>query len=340
MTPMRYIRFIFRCCVLLLILARCEGGDTNSPDEGGGTALGGGTGGAAETSPATTGGRTTGIGELGGAQGIPFSMMRVAFQTTRDGDNEIYLLDVSSLETTRVTRSSAQDSAPALAADGSWVAYVSDQDGDADIYRISTLGTDNVPINLTVEDQNGAADTDPAVSPDGRQIAFISNRTGENDLYVMRSNGSAITRLTEHGEAADPAWSPLRADGSAQLLYRHAGGLTIIEANGTNEQQIVNDPDAMQTAWSPDGTRIAFASTRNGNAEIYVINRDGSALTPLTSEASADTSPTWSSDGTWIVFQSDRTGTGTDLYIVPSLGGEAVRLTDDPAQDGAPNWGR
>ena len=68
-------------------------------------------------------------------------------------------------------------------------------------------------------------------------------------------------------------------------------------------------------AWSPDGTRIAFSSTRDGNPEIYVVNRDGSNLRRITNHPGIDITPTWSPTGTQIAFTSDRTGT-PQIYVV------------------------
>jgi Tol biopolymer transport system component len=56
-------------------------------------------------------------------------------------------------------------------------------------------------------------------------------------------------------------------------------------------------------AWSPDGSRIAFASERTGDWDIYVINKDGTGLTRLTTSSRRDSAPAWSPDGTRIAFQ-------------------------------------
>src|SRR5205814_6618692 len=67
--------------------------------------------------------------------------------------------------------------------------------------------------------------------------------------------------------------------------------------------------------WSPDGTRLCFASNRDGNFELYVVNRDGSGLRRLTNHPGADITPSWSPSGTQIAFTSDRGGP-PQLYIV------------------------
>ena len=66
--------------------------------------------------------------------------------------------------------------------------------------------------------------------------------------------------------------------------------------------------------FSPDGTRIAFSSNRDGNPEIYVMNRDGSNVRRLTNHPANDITPTWSPSGTQIAFTSSRGGDAADLH--------------------------
>jgi TolB protein len=95
-----------------------------------------------------------------------------------------------------------------------------------------------------------------------------------------------------------------------------------------------------KAAWSPDGTKIAFASMRDGDLEIYVINADGTGLTNLTNAPTAsDDSPTWSPDGTQIAFASVRGGVAREIYVMDSDGGNQVRLTNNPGSlDDRPSW--
>ena len=60
--------------------------------------------------------------------------------------------------------------------------------------------------------------------------------------------------------------------------------------------------------YSPDGTKLAFTSNRDGNPEIYVMNVDGSGLRRLTNHPAIDVTPTWSPTGTQIAFTSERSG--------------------------------
>lgn len=88
-------------------------------------------------------------------------------------------------------------------------------------------------------------------------------------------------------------------------------------------------------AWSPDGTRIAFTTDREGpgRSAVALVGTDGSGYEPLV----AGKDPAWSPDGTRIVFVGGDDAPG--LHIVKSDGTGLVRITDDP-EDNAPSWGR
>ena len=84
-------------------------------------------------------------------------------------------------------------------------------------------------------------------------------------------------------------------------------------------------------------SRIAFASTRDGNYEIYVMNADGSATTRLTNNSARDDDPSWSPDGRRIAFRSTRDG-NSEIYVMGANGSAPTRLTNNPALDDEPSW--
>ncbi len=98
-----------------------------------------------------------------------------------------------------------------------------------------------------------------------------------------------------------------------------------------------NDEWDGNAAWSPDGSRIAFTSDRDGNIEVYVMNADGTGQTRLTANPGADGAPAWSPDGSRIAFESDR-DENVDIYVMTADGSGQARLTTDAAYDGTPAW--
>ncbi|NKB72326.1 MAG: hypothetical protein GKR89_35055 [Candidatus Latescibacteria bacterium] len=84
--------------------------------------------------------------------------------------------------------------------------------------------------------------------------------------------------------------------------------------------------------------QIAFVSDRDGDAEIYLMNGDGSDPKRLTDQPGLDGHPTWSPDGKQLAFVSNRDG-NFELYSMDMDSGAVTRLTDSPAPDIMPTWG-
>ena len=89
--------------------------------------------------------------------------------------------------------------------------------------------------------------------------------------------------------------------------------------------------------WSPDGKRIAFVSSRDGNCEIYVMGADGSSPVNVTRTEFDEVHPSWSPDGERIVVASDEAG-GADLVVIDAATGERTLLTDGGLIHNYPDW--
>ena len=92
--------------------------------------------------------------------------------------------------------------------------------------------------------------------------------------------------------------------------------------------------------WSPDGSKIVFASNRMGNYDLYWINADGSGEpTPLTNHPGDDLHPAWSPDGSKIAFESRRDSNNWNIWLVNVDGSEQQNLTANLGLDqGNPAW--
>lgn len=123
----------------------------------------------------------------------------------------------------------------------------------------------------------------------------------------------------------------LQAPGQA---YPSSDDIHVAKADGSASVPLVTGPgDDELPAWSPDG-RLAFSSNRDGDYEIYVMNRDGS-IVQLTDHPGIDTEPDWSGDGTRLAFSSDRTG-NFDIHVMNADGSGVAALTRDPFHDTHP----
>ena len=222
-------------------------------------------------------------------------------------------------------------SAPVLP---SRLAFLSDRDGDSEIYLINADGTGLVQLT-----HNSVGDLAAVWSPDSSRLVFGSDRDGDWEVFLMNADGTGIVQLTHNsGQDSSPAWSP---DGRRLAFVSDSDGdseIYLINADGTGLLQLTHDSDGdWDPAWSPDGRRIAFSSNRDGDHEIYLINSDGTDLVQLTHNSRFDISPTWSPDGRRIVFMSDSDGE-YEIYIIDPDGSVQVQLTNNARLDILPSW--
>ena len=260
---------------------------------------------------------------------------RIAFQSNRDGDHEIYVMDADGSNQTNLTNNPAHDYAPAWSPDGTKIAFYRNPGGNDDVYVMNADGT--AQTNLTARP---GVDATPDWSPDGARIVFMSNKNStDGQIWVMDADGSNQNRLTFSGAFdRDPAWSP---DGNKIAFGSNRDGndeIYVMNPDGSGQTRLTGDSDRdWFPAWSPDGSKIVFASNRDGNDEIYVMNADGSNPTRLTTNTGDDRAPKWSPDGAKIVFHTVRHG-APEIYIMDAGGSNETRLTNDPGNDAFPDW--
>jgi Tol biopolymer transport system component len=259
----------------------------------------------------------------------------IAFDSNRDGNEEIYVINPDGTGETRLTNDPASDHNPRWSPDGTKIAFNSSRAGNTDVWVMNADGT-----GLTNLTNNPAEDFSPAWSPDGTKIAFGSDRDGARDIYVMNADGTGATRLTNGtGFGGGISWSP---NGTKIVFANFRDGFSAIytmNADGTGETQLTNNPEGDGSPdWSPDGMKIAFTRTQGGNAQIYVMNADGTGQMNLTNSSSFDFIPSWSPDGTKMAFTSNRDG-NPNIYVMNADGTAQTRITTNSAADLRPSWG-
>jgi len=207
---------------------------------------------------------------------------RIAFDSNRDGNLEIYMMNTDGSNPIRLTDNPADDWRPSWSPDGSMIVFVSNRDGNLEIYIMNADGSN--PIRLT---DNPADDWRPSWSPDGSMIVFVSNRDGNMEIYMMNTDGSNQARLTENpADEECPSWSP---DGSMIAFVSNRDGnweIYIMNADGSSPTRLTDEPARdLYPSLSPDGRKIAFVSERDYDGEVYVMDADGSNPVNLTNNA-------------------------------------------------------
>lgn len=227
----------------------------------------------------------------------------VAFESTRDGWSDLYVMDLSNGgRVRRLTNGRGFNEEPSWSPDGVWIVFQSTRDGITaplghgrnykDLYLVRSDGTDLRRLT-NLPGYNG----DPAWGPGGR-IAFGSDRGGNFDIYTMAADGRDQRQLTDfHGTggfAAYPRWSP---DGSrivfdAESRAWPAASIYSIPAAGGPPSPLTDGFDA-RPDWSPDGQWVVFLRNWHGHGELFVIRPDGSDVTQLTSDGANKDVPRW-----------------------------------------------
>jgi TolB protein len=128
----------------------------------------------------------------------------------------------------------------------------------------------------------------------------------------------------------------------ADFLPSTGTGIYLLDvATGQVRPIIVDHAWNTDPSWSPDGTRIAYVSTKDGETALYVMDLIDSKVTRLTRGGGWNGNPTWSPDGEWIMFDSSRDGPSAEarnLFVVRPDGTDLRRVTRLPHYNGQPSW--
>ncbi|MBW8011470.1 MAG: hypothetical protein FVQ83_09550 [Chloroflexi bacterium] len=250
-------------------------------------------------------------------------------------DRPVYWLSVSDIDGSMFSRIDRIWDGSAISSDGSKFAWASGC-GDCADYGLNIENSDGSGelLNFYV-----SSPSLPVWAPGDGCIAFRAWSYDSSDygIYLLDIEEGDPFRLVDHQDETPAVWSP---DGM-QIAFassRNGGwGIYLIDLSdvtlGTQAAQtwqLTSNAAGFDTspAWSPDGQKIAFVSTQDGNPEIYLIDVDGSNLTRLTNSPQQERYPVWSPDGTQIAFISFRDSAAGEIYIINIDGTNLTRLTN------------
>jgi oligopeptide transport system substrate-binding protein len=222
---------------------------------------------------------------------------KIAYVTADSSYNrKIYVMNSDGTGVTYLTDGYDPDWSP----DGQKLVFATLRDGNAEIYVMAANGS-NLQ-RLTIEPQS---DSMPSWSPDGSTIVFHSERFYVYDaifpgLFRMDPNGANVTSLIADLYAENPDWcsngTKLTLEGS-----EHVDGVPLLVReiyvhyfSGTGPGKLTYPPEFnYDPSWSPDCSKIAFTSSRDGNGEIYTMNADGTSPVRITNNSFYDGQPNW-----------------------------------------------
>ncbi|MCW5982251.1 MAG: PD40 domain-containing protein [Bryobacteraceae bacterium] len=267
----------------------------------------------------------------------------------QNGPNALFLLSPQTRETRRLTTPPANitgDFRPVVSSDGRNVAFVR-----ANRLMVQKLSGVMAPVDRPrlVFSGDPAEVAGLAWAPDGRDIVLCGNAGSfEYRLWRVPMDGSGPPRRLSHAGVAGTRLAISRPGGAAgaRLVYaREVFDSDIwrlkIDAAGQGSMAplVASTRNDTGPQYSPDGKRIAFASDRSGDFEIWVCDADGSNQQQLTFMKRYTATPRWSPDGTKIAFDSNAKGQW-EVFVIDANGGTPRQITNHPALDAIPSWSR
>jgi TolB protein len=196
------------------------------------------------------------------------------------GEMDIFVVNLSSGESTPVTNNSDFDDSGRWSPDGNFISFHSSRGGNLDVWKVAVAenGTPiGEPIRLTPGDSNEHC---PRWSFDGEWLVYETDREEGTDVWVMRSDGSDARQVTnDNYHDGYPGWSPtddwlvydsVRDDNTDIYLIPTAGG--------PQKRVTMHHTDDRHASWSPDGRSLLFHSGRGGDVNIWQVEIPNLAL--------------------------------------------------------------
>ena len=268
----------------------------------------------------------------------PPDTAKIVFGANREGNRDIYLMNIDGSEQINITNHPADDISGAWSPTGKQILFASDRDrflGSWDLYLMDPNGQNVQPVFGKSADRSA-----PSWSPNGKQIAYRKREHGQQFIYIANIDGKNEERVAIGGS---PAWSP---DGT-EIVFVVKAAVERWEINilnvRTRKQRAFFPPKAVPSwvrapTWSPRGDKLAFSWLHRvpfvdflKTETIYTVNRDGTRLTQIVDEAGPEvTSPVWSPQGDTLLYAQDSEKARRSLQIFKIvLGGEQPeQLTD------------
>jgi|GEM_PF-3577947 len=271
----------------------------------------------------------------------PATAGRVLFTSTRDGNQEIYVMDANGANEQRLTIEPAEDSSPSWSPDGKTILFQSNRNGKTEIWVMAADGSNQSRLMETP-----TQDSEPAWSRDGTKIAFVRQVSNVGEVYIADADGTNTHRLTSSSFSEgnlSPTWGP----NDVFLFYasKATGNWEIWRMEpetGINKFQVTrNGGNKGNPTFTADGF-VLFDWDIDGKRDIYRMQSDGREVFNLTnSPTTTDEAPHAEPGENYIVFQRTLAGedaNSREVYVMKWNGSEQRRLTDNAFDDAAPAW--
>ena len=264
---------------------------------------------------------------------------KILFTSRRDGNYEIYMMNLDGSEQVNLTQHPAIDLQAVWSPTGEQILFVSDREGTRDLYLMDADGGN---VRRVFKERIEAGRAEPTWSPDSKQFAYqcVDWNFIKNGLYLGTFGEEDAEFIAKYSY---PAWSPDGLEIAGSVAHQ-LGGARLMFINVRTREAEQRLPDEalrwqFDPSWSAAGDRLAFAGNRHplpvildrelhnawkDKQSIYIVNRDGTGLRQLVDEAGPYAeSPALSPDGSEVLYTQ-----GPQIFKVDVNSGVRTLLTN------------
>lgn len=253
----------------------------------------------------------------------------LVFKSAAAGTYDLWTVPIEGGEPTRLTDLPGREMNPVFSPDGAWVAFEADMGGTdvRDVWVVPSGGGE--PVALSEHPLNDAG---ISWSPDSRTVYFNSGMDFDGAIVGVDVESREVTRVGPGGSGAlSPDGRTFAYTANTRPRDDDQSNLDVwIRPVDGGEPRLLTpgtfDSRDTEPTWSPDGTKLAFISDRNGFNNLGVLDVATGEARMLLVEEVEHSEPRWSPDGRWITFTRNE---DYDYHVhrIPAEGGEPERLT-------------
>jgi TolB protein len=216
---------------------------------------------------------------------------------------------------------------------GSKIVFVSNKTGFKEIYNCDFDGhgleqlTNSRSISLT-----------PSLSPDGRYLAYTDFTSGRPSLYIKNLAEKKTSVANKSGVSIAPCWRN-NNEVATTLSFEGDQEIYLLKADGTISRRVTNSRGIdVSPTFSPDGSKMAFVSSRNGQPQIFIQDLQSGQARRLTFSGRYNTQPSWSPAGDKIAYSTMVNNGEIDVFVINANGSDLKQLTRKSGENEHPSW--
>jgi TolB protein len=216
---------------------------------------------------------------------------------------------------------------------GSKIVFVSNKTGFKEIYNCDFDGhgleqlTNSRSISLT-----------PSLSPDGRYLAYTDFTSGRPSLYIKNIVEKKTSVANKSGVSIAPSWRN-NNEVATTLSFEGDQEIYLLKTDGTISRRVTNSRGIdVSPTFSPDGSKMAFVSSRNGQPQIFIQDLQSGQARRLTFSGRYNTQPSWSPAGDKIAYSTMVNNGEIDVFVINANGSDLKQLTRKSGENEHPSW--